>query len=89
MEANMIHYEFPDDMTGIVVKASGGADSTIIYYSIVHQLMEEGRTDVPVHLMSMDTDRKPWYSHYAKKIARKIEELTGFKESSHSRIPVN
>jgi len=57
----------PNDTIGIVIKLSGGADSSILYYALCKHITEND-LNIPIYAVSMDTNRKPWYSHYAKKV---------------------
>lgn len=61
---------------GIVVKLSGGADSSIVYYRLCMELAERG-LDYPVVVVTLDPETKDWYSHYAKKVISFTRERTG------------
>ena len=73
----------PDDAFGICVKLSGGADSSIIYYRLCEEMVERG-IDLPIYVATLDTETKPWYSHYAKKVIEFTAERTGIRPVEHN-----
>lgn len=68
--------------TGIAVKLSGGADSSIIYYKLCLELVKY-KIDIPLYVATLDTDTKDWYSHYAKKVINFTKEKTGIEPVDH------
>jgi hypothetical protein len=72
----------PDNVTGIVIKLSGGADSSILYYGLCKHIVENNLS-IPIYVTSMDTNRKPWYSHYAKKVINFTKQETGISPVEH------
>jgi hypothetical protein len=73
----MLELHFPfQRANGVVVKLSGGADSAILYYAVA-QIIADNQLDIPLYTVSMDTDRKPWYSHYANNVIEWVEGQTG------------
>lgn len=78
----MINLQLPNNAKGIVIKISGGADSSILYYGLVKYLVEN-KLDIPLYAVSMDTDRKPWYYHYAKKVVTFTKEEFGIEPVEH------
>lgn len=79
--------EFP--VTGIVVKLSGGADSSIIYYRLCYELAER-KLNIPVYVATLDPETKDWYSHYAKKVIKFTAERTGISPVEHriAKLPL-
>lgn len=67
---------------GIVVKLSGGADSSIVYYRLCKELVERN-LDIPVYVVTLDPEGKDWYSHYAKKVIEFTKEKTGIEPKEH------
>lgn len=67
---------------GIVVKLSGGADSSIVYYRLCKELAERN-LDYPVIVVTLDPETKDWYSHYAKKVIDFTRDRTGIKPVVH------
>lgn len=72
--------DFP--VTGIVVKLSGGADSSIIYYTLCKELADHG-IDIPVYAVTLNPETKDWYGHYAKKVINFTKERTGISPVEH------
>jgi hypothetical protein len=72
----------PDDAIGIAVKLSGGADSAIIYYNLCKQLYQR-KLDIPIYVVTLDTGTKYWYSHYARKVIRFVEQEFGISPREH------
>lgn len=72
----------PDDVTGIVIKLSGGADSSILYYGLCKHIVENN-LNIPIYAISMDTNKKPWYSHYAKKVIEFTKKDLGISPVEH------
>ena len=73
----------PDETFGICVKLSGGADSSIIYYRLCKEIAERN-LNIPMYVATLDTDIKPWYSHYAKKVIEFTAERTGIRPVEHN-----
>ena len=73
----------PDDAFGICIKLSGGADSSIIYYRLCKEMVERG-INLPIYVATLDTETKPWYSHYAKKVIEFTAERTGIHPVEHN-----
>lgn len=73
----------PDDAFGICIKLSGGADSSIIYYRLCEEMVERG-INLPIYVATLDTETKPWYSHYAKKVIEFTAERTGVRPVEHN-----
>lgn len=73
---------FDEPVTGLAVKLSGGADSSIIYYTLCKEMQELG-IDVPLYVVTLDVETKDWYSHYAKKVIDYTEEKTGIRPKEH------
>lgn len=69
-------------VTGIVVKLSGGADSSIVYYRLCTEIAERG-LDYPLYVVTLDPETKDWYSHYAKKVIQFTKEKTGIEPKEH------
>ena len=74
--------EFDEPVLGVAVKLSGGADSSIIYYALCHEMKERG-LDIPLYVVTLDVETKDWYSHYAKKVIDYTAEKTGIKPVEH------
>lgn len=72
----------PVSTTGIVIKLSGGADSSILYYGVCKYLADNN-LNIPLYVITMDTNRKPWYSHYAKKVIKFTNEELGISPNEH------
>jgi hypothetical protein len=68
--------------TGIVVKLSGGADSSIVYYRLCYEIAKR-KLNLPIYVATLDPETKDWYSHYAKKVIKFTEEQTGVKPVEH------
>jgi len=69
-------------VTGIVVKLSGGADSSIVYYRLCKELVER-KLNIPIYAVTLDPETKDWYSHYAKKVIQFTKEQTGIEPVEH------
>lgn len=74
-------FYFNDDWKNIGVKLSGGADSAIIYYAVCNYYKD--RSDVNIYPLTLDTKFKPWYSEGAKRVIKKVTELTGKAPEKH------
>ena len=74
--------DFDEPVSGIAVKLSGGADSSIIYYTLCKEMQELG-IDVPLYVVTLDVETKDWYSHYAKKVIDYTAEKTGIRPIEH------
>lgn len=72
----------PDNTIGIVMKLSGGADSSIIYYRLCKEISEKN-LNIPIYCATLDTETKPWYSHYAKKVITFTKDHTGIEPIEH------
>ena len=66
------------------IKLSGGADSALVAYMLVHIIQEQGWDDVSIWAITGVSDIKPFNAIYAKKIMEKITELTGFEFAGHN-----
>lgn len=77
---NKLFY-FNDGWKSIGVKLSGGADSAIVYYAICNYYKD--RPDVKIYPMTLDTEFKSWYSEGAKRVIKKVTELTGKAPEKH------
>ncbi len=75
----------PDDVYGICIKLSGGADSSILYYRLCKELSLQGR-DIPIYVATLDCETKPWYSHYAKKVIEFTAQRTGIRPVEHNIV---
>lgn len=69
-------------VTGILVKLSGGADSSIVYYKLCKELSERN-LDFPLYVGTLDAEGKDWYSHYAKKVIKFTKLHTGIEPIEH------
>lgn len=76
------NFYLPNNTTGIVIKVSGGADSSILYYALCYHMVKNN-IKIPLYAVSMDTNKKPWYSHYAKKIIKFTEQELGISPIEH------
>lgn len=65
------------------IKLSGGADSALVAYMLVHIIQENGWDDVSIWAITGVSDIKPYNAIYAKKVMDKITELTGFEFAGH------
>lgn len=74
--------EFDEPIFGICVKLSGGADSSIVYYTLCHEMKKRG-INYPFYVVTLDTEPKDWYSHYAKKVIEFTAEKTGIRPIKH------
>lgn len=72
----------PPETTGIVMKLSGGADSSILYYTLCKE-MQEANLNIPIYAATLDAQGKDWYSHYAKKVIKFTKERTGIEPKEH------
>lgn len=75
----------PDDVFGICMKLSGGADSSVLYYRLCKELSDQGR-DIPIYVATLDCETKPWYSHYAKKVIEFTAQHTGIRPVEHNIV---
>ena len=72
----MIEDLFVDDkINKIGVKLSGGADSSIIYYALCQYY--KNRPDVEIYPITVSFSWAPHYNYFARRVARKVTELTG------------
>jgi hypothetical protein len=78
-----VNIEVPSHINKIIIKMSGGADSTILAYLLTLYKKEE-RPDIQL-LPATTNGYKPknWHIKYAKKIVSKITELTGVEFGTH------
>ena len=67
---------------GILVKLSGGADSSIIYYKLCTEIVER-KLNIPLYVATVDAEEKDWYSHYAKKVIEFTKKQTGIEPVEH------
>lgn len=74
--------EFNEPILGIAVKLSGGADSSIVYYTLCHEMKDRG-IDIPLYVITLDVEEKDWYSHYAKKVIEYTAKKTGIQPIEH------
>lgn len=59
----------------VLVKLSGGADSSIVYYAVCDKFKD--RNDVKIVVVTLDTDYKNQYIASAKRIIQIVGSLTG------------
>ena len=64
----------------IGVRLSGGADSSIIYYSLCKHFLN---TDTKIIPLTMTTPRNWWYSKGAQIVIDRVDELLGTKTTEH------
>lgn len=62
------------------VRLSGGADSSIIYYSLCKHFLN---TDTKIIPLTMTTPRNWWYSKGAQIVIDRVDELLGTKTTEH------
>lgn len=66
------------------IKISGGADSALVAYMLIHIIQANDWDDVSIHAITGITDTKPWNEIYAKKVLKKLTEISGFEFSGHT-----
>ena len=71
-----------DIKKGIVVKLSGGADSSIIYYALCKELSNL-KLDIPVYAVTLGTQCKPVYPLLARKVIHFTGLNTGIWPKEH------
>ena len=74
--------DFKEPIFGVCVKLYGGADSSIVYFTLCHEMKERG-LDIPLYVVTLDAETKDWYSHYAKKVIDYTAEKTGIRPVEH------
>lgn len=57
----------PEGATGIAIKLSGGADSSIVYYALLEHLYKH-KIEVDVYVLTVITDSKKLYNYHAQQI---------------------
>ena len=67
---------------GIVVKLSGGADSSIIYYALCKEIADNN-LNIPVYAITLGTDCKPVYPLLARKVIHFTGLATGIWPVEH------
>jgi len=65
----------------LLVKLSGGADSSIVYYALCDKFKD--RDDVKIICITLDTDLKNNYIKSAKRIIEVVADLTGKRPYKH------
>ena len=65
----------------ILIKLSGGADSSIIYYALCDKFKD--RDDVKIIVITLDTEFKNQYISSAKRVINLVKELTGKEPYDH------
>ena len=65
----------------ILIKLSGGADSSIIYYALCDKFKD--RDDVKIIVITLDTDFKDQYISSAKRVINLVKKLTGKEPYDH------
>jgi 7-cyano-7-deazaguanine synthase in queuosine biosynthesis len=72
-----INFFIPDQYKSIAVNCSGGADSSILLYTIVKFLEENNRNDTKVSVLTCANDRKGrWNAKHASSVINFIIEKT-------------
>ena len=67
---------------GIVVKLSGGADSSILYYALCKEIADNN-LNIPVYVITLGTDCKPVYPFLARKVIHFTGLATGIWPVEH------
>lgn len=67
--------DLPHGEQYVIVKLSGGADSSIVYYAVCDKFKD--RNDVKIVVITLDTDFKNQYIASAKRIIQIVGSLTG------------
>ncbi len=67
---------------GIVIKLSGGADSSIIYYALCKEISNM-KLNIPIYVVTLGTDCKPVYPLLARKVIHFTGLVTGIWPVEH------
>lgn len=67
--------KLPTGKHNIAVKLSGGCDSSIIYYALCREFALDN--NVNIYVITLNTDKKPFYIPYAQKVINFVGEMTG------------
>jgi len=78
--------KLPEGKHNIVVKLSGGADSSLIYYVLCKEYANN--KDVNLIVVTLNTDKKPYYIPFAQKIIKRVYDLTGKVPIDHMTISI-
>lgn len=62
----------------VVVELSGGADSSLLYYFVAASY-----PDANIYVITLVTDKKPFYVDSSKRVISKVKELTGKEPTEH------
>ncbi len=73
--------DLPAGEHNLLMKLSGGADSSIVYYALCDKFKD--RDDVNIICITLDTDLKNNYIKSAKRIIEVVAELTGKRPYKH------
>ena len=73
--------DLPPGKHNLLVKLSGGADSSIVYYAVCDKF--KNRDDVNIICITLDTDTKNNYIKSAKRIIEIVANLTGKRPYKH------
>ena len=73
--------DLPQGEHYLLIKLSGGADSSIVYYAVCEKF--KNRNDVKIVVVTLDTDYKNQYIKSAKRIINVVKELTGKTPIKH------
>lgn len=73
--------DLPPGKHNLLVKLSGGADSSIVYYAVCDKF--KNRDDVNIICITLDTDLKNNYIKSAKRIIEIVADLTGKRPYKH------
>ena len=75
--------DLPAGEHNLLMKLSGGADSSIVYYALCDKFKD--RDDVNIICITLDTDLKNNYIKSAKRIIEVVAELTGKRVYDNDR----
>lgn len=78
--------ELPPGKHTILVKLSGGADSSLVYYALCKEYANN--KDISLVVLTLNTDRKPFYIPFAKKIIKRVYDLTGKMPIDHMVVNI-
>ena len=73
--------DLPPGKHNLLVKLSGGADSSIVYYAVCDKF--KNRDDINIICITLDTDLKNNYINSAKRIIEIVADLTGKRPYKH------
>tara|TARA_B100002019_G_scaffold212634_1_gene185384 strand:- start:7371 stop:8063 length:693 start_codon:yes stop_codon:yes gene_type:complete len=73
--------DLPQGEQYVLIKLSGGADSSIVYYAVCDKFKD--RDDVKIVVVTLDTNFKNQYIASAKRIIRIVRNLTGKAPIDH------